>query len=381
MIDDTILDEADRVLAADRSELLRHVATAGAQVRAAITRSDEAGVRRLAEDGRPRTVLVCAAGASSHVGAIFEAVAGVHCPVPVLRSHGFALPGWVGPLDLVVVVAGATPPEETVSQAEEAVRRGARLLVVAMEGGPLAALAERGHGVHVPLPRSGRPSRADLWARAVPLLRAADTLGLAHVPLEALEAAADRLDRTAERCGPAVDPARNTAKSLALNLVGALPLVWASGDVAAVAAHRFVDRIAVDAGLPAVADELPAAGHAAAALLDGSLRRDDVDLDDFFRDRVEEDAPTRRPQVVLLRDPVEDPRVAVRRAALARIAEDRAVAWCEVVADPGHPLERLAELVSLTDFAGVYLALVHGTDPGRRSSVTELRDRTASRGD
>jgi len=289
------------------------------------------------------------------------------------------LPGWVGPLDLVVVVGGATPPEETSALAAEAVRRGCRLLVVAPPDGELADVAVRAHGVHVPVHKSGRPSRADLWIRAVPLLFAADALGLAEVPVDALVRAADRLDHTAERCGPAVEPISNPAKSLALQLIGALPLVWASGDVAGAAARRFADRIAVDAGLPAVADELPSAGHAAAALLDGSLRPDQADLDDFFRDRVSEEAHTRRPRVVIVRDPVEDPRVALRRQELERIADDRGVAWSEIAAQPGHPVERLAELISLTDFASVYLALVHGTDPDRRSTVTLLHERTRRR--
>ncbi|RJK95380.1 SIS domain-containing protein [Vallicoccus soli] len=374
-VDESLLDDPGAVLAADRSELLRFVATSGAQVREAMTRADEAGVARLAEDGRPRSVVVAAAGASRHVGSVLEAVAGASCPVPVLRADGFALPGWVGPLDLVVAVGGATPPEETWALADESARRGCRLLVVAPPEGPLAEAARRARGVHVPVHRSGRPSRADLWARAVPLLLAADALGLASVPMDALERAADRLDRTAERCGPAVDPLDNPAKSLALQLIDALPLLWASGDVAAMPARRFADRIAVDAGLPAVADELPAAGHAAAALLDGSLRPDE---DDFFRDRVEEGG-VGRPRVVVVRDAEEDPRVALRREQLAQIAADGGVAWSEVVATPGHPVERLAELVSVTDFAATYLALVHGTDPSRRSTVNELDDRTRRR--
>lgn len=379
MIDESLLDDPEAVLDADRSDLLRHVATAGAQVREAVTRSDEAGVRRLAEDGRPRAVVVAAAGASAHLGWVLSSVAGAAAPVPIVRADGFALPGWVGPLDLVVAVGGATPPEETTALTEEAARRGARLLCVAPADSRLAELTRRAHGVHVPLHRSGRPSRADLWTRAVPLLLAADALGIADAPVSAMLDAADRLDATAELCGPAVEPVANPAKALALQLVGALPLVWASGDVAGAAARRFADRIAVDAGLPAVADELPAAGHAAAALLDGSLRPDESDLGEFFRDRLEQDPHARRPRVVLVRDVVEDPRVAVRRETLAAIADDRGVAWSELVADPGHPVARLAQLVSLTDFASVYLALVHGTDPDRRSSVTELRDRTTAR--
>ena len=48
----------------------------------------------------------------------------------------------------------------------------------------------------------------------------------------------------------------------------------------------------------------------------------------------------------------------------------------EVSAAPGHPLERVADLVSLTDFAAVYLALAAGLDPLTSPHVADLRDRT-----
>ena len=53
-----------------------------------------------------------------------------------------------------------------------------------------------------------------------------------------------------------------------------------------------------------------------------------------------------------------------RTADAVRVtAEEAGVRVTEVSADPGHPLERLADLVALTDFAAVYLALANGVDP------------------
>ena len=43
----------------------------------------------------------------------------------------------------------------------------------------------------------------------------------------------------------------------------------------------------------------------------------------------------------------------------------------------GRPIERLASLVALTDFAATYLALGLGLDPSVSRHVTELRDRTS----
>jgi hypothetical protein len=48
----------------------------------------------------------------------------------------------------------------------------------------------------------------------------------------------------------------------------------------------------------------------------------------------------------------------------------------EIKASPGHPLERLADLVALTDFASVYMALASGLDPLTSPHVADLRDRT-----
>jgi hypothetical protein len=66
-----------------------------------------------------------------------------------------------------------------------------------------------------------------------------------------------------------------------------------------------------------------------------------------------------------------------RTADAVRVtAEEAGVRVSEINASPGHPLERLADLVSLTDFASVYMALASGLDPLTSPHVADLRDRT-----
>jgi hypothetical protein len=62
--------------------------------------------------------------------------------------------------------------------------------------------------------------------------------------------------------------------------------------------------------------------------------------------------------------------------ALRLTAEEAGVRVSELTAEPGHPLERFADLVSLLDFAAVYLALAAGVDPLTSPHVADLRDRT-----
>jgi glucose/mannose-6-phosphate isomerase len=47
----------------------------------------------------------------------------------------------------------------------------------------------------------------------------------------------------------------------------------------------------------------------------------------------------------------------------------------EVVADSGRPIERLAQLVALGDFASVYLALGLGIDPSPTRAILEMKER------
>jgi len=48
------------------------------------------------------------------------------------------------------------------------------------------------------------------------------------------------------------------------------------------------------------------------------------------------------------------------------------------MADAGHPVERLAQLIALGDFASVYLALGLGIDPSPTRSVLEMKERIES---
>ena len=69
--------------------------------------------------------------------------------------------------------------------------------------------------------------------------------------------------------------------------------------------------------------------------------------------------------------------VTSRTADAVRLtAQEAGVRVSEVSAEPGHPLERFADLVSLTDFAATYLALASGLDPLTSPHVADLRDRT-----
>ena len=110
-----------------------------------------------------------------------------------------------------------------------------------------------------------------LWALLVPLLALLDRVGLLTASTETLHLVADRLDSTAERCGPAVATYSNPAKTLAAEIADSLPLIWTEGTAAASAGRRFAAVLAELTGRPALAAELPEALPAHGALLAGDF--------------------------------------------------------------------------------------------------------------
>src|SRR5450756_3008262 len=105
LVDEALLNDPEQMAARDSREVLVALATAGAQVRQAVTLSREAGIERVAGGDRPRSVLVASLGGSAVVADVLELLAEPGSPVPVTVQRNVPLPGWVGPLDLVVAVS------------------------------------------------------------------------------------------------------------------------------------------------------------------------------------------------------------------------------------------------------------------------------------
>jgi hypothetical protein len=384
-LDLQLLDDAAGLEAADPGQMLRATASAGAQVREAVTLVAESNLAELAEEGRPRAVVIAGVGTAARTGDVLETVAGPRCPVPVLSHRSAGIPGWVGAADVVIAVSASGRSPEALAAAEAAARRGARLVAIGAPDTELQSVAEGARAPFIPVPRRA-PARASLWGLVVPVLLAARTFGLVKVNEADLAETAARLDLDADRCRPSLESFVNPAKTLALDLANSLPIVWGSSTLATVAARRFADTLAANARYPAMAGGLGEAGRGRVGLLDGvygGLAEADRDI---FADRdVDEVEPTRL-RLVLLRDgglaeddgaDGEPMAVEERRAeAVQEMAERRGVRCSVLVAEGASPLERLASLTAIPDFASIYLGLAHGLDPIAVPAVSELKELT-----
>ncbi len=384
-LDERLLDDPHALADADPSGALRALAGAGAQIRTGITLAREAGMARLGLADRPRSVLVASLGGSAVVGEVLTMLTGSGAPVPVSVRRGLPLPGWVGPLDLVIGVSMSGRAPGPLGLVAEAARRGCSVMTVGAADSPLAAVTERTRGVHVPVGPAatvaGRASRMAIWSLLTPLVLGFDALGLAKASAQVMETVADRLDEHAETYRPSSEAFVNPAKALALELSETMPVLLADGEVSAVAASRAASMLARTARLPAMRGSLPDDAGDVVATFGGPLASRPEDL---FADPFLDSSPGTRLRLLMLRDAPPEPGAGdagwldtARTAdAVEQTAAEAGVRVSSLQADPGHPLARYADLTARTDFACVYLALGQGVDPVTSPHVADLRDRT-----
>ncbi len=278
------LHDGASLVAADTAALLPSAALAGAQVRSAAEQ-----VAALPPFDRPRALVVVGATATVDV-ALLTALVGPRAQAPVLAAT--ALPGWVGALDIVVVLAAAVDDMAAAEAAAEAGRRGALVVVRGPSQGPVAAAA----GPNLLEPQMSVPEALAGAARFTVLVAVAAAAGLC--PRPDFTGAAEQLDAMAMAAHPSSEFFVNPALTLAEHLSQGTPLFIGTDPVAdALAAHACRSL----AGLAGYAGGWLGSGQAAGSppvLARASGRGGSSAAADLFYDPYTDDADGERGQQI-----------------------------------------------------------------------------------
>ena len=332
IFDDSLLEDHRALAGAD--PILRRLAEAGARVRRETADAKEP-ITQLRGLSRPRAVI--AAGSEARfIRAMLEPV----CPVPFVAWPTHGLPGWVGALDLVVVMASDHATPGLVATVHEAVRRGCQLIIACPKASTIADHAGSRSTTLMPT------NTGDPLAAAIVMLAGLNEMQLG--PEVHPDLVADAMDKVAEDCSPFADVAENPAKDLALGLAEAQPLVWGGSVLAARAGRRVTEALRAASGraaLAAGADEL-------LPILESQVPRDP--FADPFEDAAEAD---RRPTLVLLDDGSQDSLVRRDLNRLRAAAEHQDIRICTVAHRHGSDVERYVTLLQTGMFASIYLAV------------------------
>jgi hypothetical protein len=347
------LDDVDGLIDADRDGLLRAASMAGAQMRATAAALDEGVFEPLRSGQPPRTVIwVASHGAAQAAGSILVAALGGSTAAPIVVAP--EVPPWIGALDVLVVAGDDSADPALVAAAATGVRRGARVLVVSPDEGPLRDVAA---------------GRAVLLA---PRLRVPDDFGLARylaaglVVLQVVDqgmvidiaALADELDAEALRNSVAREVFTNPAKTLA-DRMSADTVVLAGHDSATLALARHISAVLLRvARLPVASANLADVMVVLHAGLSGGA---DYETSLFHDEEIDGPLPARVRTLVLTTDQ-ERPGIMARLAGFDDATTISAEDIGDVAAPPpaGRVEQQLAMLAVRLEMAAVYLRLVRG---------------------
>ncbi len=284
------LDDVTRLQAADVDGRLRLAALAGAQVRA-IDEAVREGVLAPLADLRPRAVvLVVGRGSASAAADLVVTTMSPRTDVPIVVAG--TLPGWIGPLDVVVLVGDDAGDMALADAAARVTRRRAELVVDVPFEGPVREAAA-GSALDLS-PRVPTPPEFRFIGHVVAILAVLGALTAVRFSGSAIDlgAMADALDDEAAAAHPGNEVFHNAAKALAIR-VADRSVAWA-GDTAAatvIAGHAARAMYAV-AGVSGVGCELAqAVAGAAGRPVDSSAPVDSIFFDADFDEPV--DRPVR----------------------------------------------------------------------------------------
>lgn len=334
--DESRLDDPGALAGADAR--LRSWAESGSRVRREVAGAAEvtaAAVAGTLRSGRPRAVV--AAGPDSR---LLRAVLEPTCPVPFVAWPHAGLPGWVGALDLVVVLAPDGSDPGAASAVAEAGRRGAHVIAACPAASLVGEHLDSRYGVIIPT------STRDQLAVAVVVLDVLAALELGPRPDP--ESVAVALDDVAVACSPHRDIAVNPAKELAIALADAAPLVWGGSVLAARAARRVAESLRRASGRSAIADD---AEHLV-PVIEATPARDV--FSDPFADPTEESL---RPALVVLDDGNQDPVCLEQRRELVGVADARGVRVEVIESQAPTDVGRYASLLLQGTYAAEYLRI------------------------
>lgn len=352
------LDDVDGLLSADRDGLLRAASMAGAQMRAAAAVLDEGVLDSVRSDQPPRTVSwVATGGAAASTGRLLAAALGGSMSAPFVV--GSEVPPWIGALDVLVIAGDDAADPALVAAAATGVRRGARVVIVAPDEGPLREVAA-GRAV-VLGPRLSMPSElAAAFGMSRYLAAGLATLRVVDAGMQVdVAALADDLDAEALRNSAGRDMFTNPAKILADRMTGR-QVVFVGDNSATVALANHVATVMLRVGHTVVAaaglpDSLVAIG--------GGIARGAADYESslFHDEDLDGPLPARLRTVVLTSGDE-------RSALLARLSgfDDIDVVSAEDVPDAaaltvgGRPEQQLAILAVRLEMTAVYLRLTRG---------------------
>lgn len=344
------LDNLDAIRELDRDQMLVHIDGLPRQLLSAW----ELGLKQPLPAWKDiRSVVISGMGGSAIGADLLSAAVSDRCSIPVLIRRNYDLPEWCrGPENLVIATSHSGNTEETLSAFDRARLHGCRRLAITTGGG-LEKMGEAGGAPVWKFEHHGQPRSAVGFSFGL-LLAVFFRLGIIPDPAAEVAEIVEAMQLQQEAIRADVPAVRNLAKRIAGQLIGRLPVFFASDRLIPVA-RRWKGQINELAKAWAQFETLPEADHntLAGTMLPESLLMQMVAL--------------------FLRSAADDPRNR-RRTDLTRQVMMVAGINTDTYDAPGRgPLAQQWTALHFGDYVAFYLAIAYGIDPTPVAAIEDFK--------
>jgi len=290
-------------------------------------------------------VVVCGMGGSALPARIVEYLFADQLKVPVLVNNTYELPAYADKKSLVVLSSYSGTTEEVLACAQEAHKRGAKIVVIAT-GGSLVKMAQESGWPCLSIEPKYNPSnqpRMALGYAVISLLAILAKLGHLKALDEDISDVAEEIEKLNQKWGIEAPSESNFAKELAGQLLDKMPIVLGAeflrGNI-----HAFANQLNENAKTFAVSFALPEANH---HLMEGLVHPE----------------ATKELVFVLFKSNLYSERIQKRFEVTRDVILQNKIKVVEVSLSGKDQLLQSFEVLTLGGWVSFYLAILNGINP------------------
>jgi glucose/mannose-6-phosphate isomerase len=315
-----------------------------------------AGFRLPADYARVKKVIILGMGGSAIGGDLAGSLAMADSPAPVLVCREYNLPQYADDQTLVIASSYSGMTEETLSAFEQAFDTPAKKLAITT-GGKLKSLAET---MNVPVFSFDyqSPPRAAFPFSFFIILGILQKLDLLPERPQEVSEALTNLDTLGQELNEAVPAEQNPAKSLALKMLGRLPIIYGAGITAEIA-RRWKGQINENSKTMAFFETFSELNHNSVCgyNLPEELVRQSI--------------------IIMLDSDLLHERIHLRYEITQKLLEQAGIYYRVVRGKGDSAISQMLTLVLYGDYVSYYLGILNGANPTSIQAIDFLKSRLA----
>ncbi|MBE9513042.1 MAG: bifunctional phosphoglucose/phosphomannose isomerase [Chloroflexi bacterium] len=273
--------------------------------------------------------------------------------LPITVCRGYELPAFTNAKTLVIASSYSGNTEETLSSFEQALKTGAKKLVITT-GGKLKAVAEKRNIPVFSFEYKAQP-RAALPFSLMPILCFLQRLGFISDKSQDLTETVSVLEQLSPRINEDIPLSQNPAKQLASKLYNHLPVIYGAGIVSEVA-HRWKTQLNENSKAWGFYEVFPELNHNAVV---------GYQFPKELAGKI---------VVVLLKSSLLPQRIQLRYPVTGQLLEQAGVSYQVVNGNGVSPLSQIMSLILFGDYVSYYLAMLYQIDPSPVKAINFLKE-------